>query len=130
MNKEFDFNEVGKRMPFRTPEGFFERMQAETLKRVAEEKRKKKLYRLKVGVSVALAMAAMICGFLFLPVSQPEKTEQATTVDWMAQLSPGEDAMDLYIQHLTDEELEHWMDFSENDIFYELTTQNLNEDEN
>jgi hypothetical protein len=130
MNKEFDFNEVGKRMPFRTPEGFFERMQAETLKRVAEEKRKKKLYRLKVGVSVALAMAAMICGFLFLPVSQLEKTEQATTVDWMAQLSPGEDAMDFYIQHLTDEELEHWMEFSENDIFYELTTQNLNEDEN
>ena len=130
MNKEFDFNEVGKRMPFRTPEGFFERMQAETLKRVAEEKRKKKLYRLKVGISVALAMAAMICGFLFLPVSQPEKTEQATTVDWMAQLSPGEDAMDLYIQTLTDEELEDWMEFSENDIFYELTTQNLNEDEN
>jgi hypothetical protein len=130
MNKEFDFNEVGKRMPFRTPDGFFERMQAETLKRVAEEKRKKKLYRLKVGVSVALAMAAMICGFLFLPVSQPEKTEQATTVDWMAQLSPGEDAMDFYIQHLTDEELEDWMEFSENDIFYELTTQNLNEDEN
>ena len=129
MNKEFDFNEVGKRMPFRTPDGFFERMQAETLKRVAEEKRKKKLYRLKVGVLVALAMAAMICGFLFLPVSQPEKTEQATTVDWMAQLSPGEDAMDFYIQHLTDEELEHWMEFSENDIFYELTTQNLNEDE-
>ena len=130
MNKEFDFNEVGKRMPFRTPEGFFERMQAETLKRVAEEKRKKKLYRLKVGISVALAMAAMICGFLFLPVSQPEKKEQATTVEWMAQLSPGEDAMDFYIQHLTDEELEHWMEFSENDIFYELTTQNLNEDEN
>ena len=130
MNKEFDFNEVGKRMPFRTPDGFFERMQAETLKRVAEEKRKKKLYRLKVGVSAALVMAAMICGFLFLPVSQPEKTEQATTVDWMAQLSPGEDAMDFYIQNLTDEELEDWMEFSENDIFYELTTQNLNEDEN
>ena len=130
MNKEFDFNEVGKRMPFRTPEGFFERMQAETLKRVAEEKRKKKLYRLKVGVSAALAMAAMIFGFLFLPVSLSEKTEQATTVDWMAQLSPGEDAMDLYIQNLTDEELEDWMEFSENDIFYELTTQNLNEDEN
>ena len=130
MNKEFDFNEVGKRMPFRTPEGFFERMQAETLKRLAEEKRKKKLYRLKVGVSVALAMAAMTCGFLFLPVRLPEKTEQATTVDWMAQLSPGEDAMDFYIQNLTDEELEDWMEFSENDIFYELTTQNLNEDEN
>ena len=29
MNKEFDFKEIGKRTPFRTPEGFFERMQAE-----------------------------------------------------------------------------------------------------
>ena len=130
MNKEFDFNEVGKRMPFRTPDGFFERMQAETLKRVAEEKRKKKLYRLKVGVSAALVMAAMICGFLFLPVGLSEKTGQVTTVDWMAQLSSGEDAMDFYIQNLTDEELEDWRDFSENDIFYELTTQNLKEDEN
>ena len=30
---------------------------------------------------------------------------------------------------LSDEELEEWMEFSENDIYYELTTQNLNEDE-
>ena len=129
MNKEFDFNEIGKRTPFRTPDGFFERMQAETLKRVAEEKRKKKLYRLKVGVSVALAMAAMVCGFLFLPAGLHEKTDQGSTVDWMAQLTQGEDMMDLYIQNLSDEELENWMEFSENDIYYELTTQNFNEDE-
>ena len=129
MNKEFDFNEVGKRTPFRTPEGFFERMQAETLKRVAEEKRKKKMYRLKIGVSAVLATAAMICGFLFLPVGLSERAGQPVTVDWMAQMTPGEDVMDMYIENLTDEELEHWMEFSENDIFYELTTQNLNEDE-
>ncbi len=130
MNKEFDFNEVGKRTPFRTPEGFFERMQAETLKRVAEEKRKKKMYRLKIGVSAVLATAAMICGFLFLPVGLSERAGQPVTVDWMAQMTPGEDVMDMYIENLTDEELDYWMEFSENDIFYELTTQNLNEDEN
>lgn len=130
MNKEFDFNEVGKRTPFRTPEGFFERMQAETLKRVAEEKRKKKMYRLKIGVSAVLATAAMICGFLFLPVGLSERAGQPVTVDWMAQMTSGEDVMDMYIENLTDEELDYWMEFSENDIFYELTTQNLNEDEN
>ena len=43
MEKEFDFNSIGKRTPFRTPEGFFERMQDETMRRVAEEKRKKKI---------------------------------------------------------------------------------------
>ena len=67
MEKDFDFNSIGKRTPFRTPDGFFERMQAETMKRVAEEKRQKKLYRLKWGVSVALAIAAMVCGIVFFP---------------------------------------------------------------
>ena len=31
MEKEFDFNSMGKRTPFRTPDGFFERMQTETI---------------------------------------------------------------------------------------------------
>ena len=129
MNKNFDFNEIGKRTPFRTPEGFFEKMQAETLKRVAEEKQKPKLYRLKWGVSLALATAAMLCGFLFLPSTQSPDTYQPSSTNWVAQ-TYGSDEMDLYVQELTDEELEEWIEFSENDIFYEVTTTNLDEDEN
>ena len=129
MEKEFDFNAIGKRTPFRTPEGFFERMQAETLRRVEEEKRRKKLYRLKWGVSAALAIAAMVCGFIFFPATPSDVVEPSGGNEWVAQLSDDTDDMDLYLQHLTDEELEQWMEFSENDIFYELTTQNLNEDE-
>ncbi len=129
MNKDFDFNEIGKRTPFRTPEGFFEKMQAETLKRVAEEKQKTKLYRLKWGVSLALATAAMLCGFLFLPSTQSPDTRQPSSTNWVAQ-TYGSDEMDLYVQELTDEELEEWIEFSENDIFYEVTTTNLDEDEN
>ena len=129
MNKDFDFNEIGKYTPFRTPEGFFERMQAETLKRAAEEKRKTKLYRLKWGVSLALAAAAMLCGFLFLPNTQTPNTHQPASANWVAQ-THGNDVMDLYVQELTDEELEAWIEFSENDIFYEVTTTNLDEDEN
>ena len=128
MNKDFDFNEIGKRTPFRTPEGFFEKMQAETLKRVAEEKQKTKLYRLKWGVSLALATAAMLCGFLFLPSTQSPDTRQPSSTNWVAQ-TYGSDEMDLYVQELTDEELEEWIEFSENDIFYEVTTTNLDEDE-
>jgi hypothetical protein len=129
MEKEFNFESVGKRTPFRTPEGFFERMQTETLKRVAEEKRRKRLYRLKWGVSAALAIAAMVCGFIFFPATPSDVVEPSGGNEWVAQLSDDTDDMDLYLQHLTDEELEEWMEFSENDIFYELTTQNLNEDE-
>ena len=70
MDKEFDFDAVGKRTPFRTPEGFFQRMQAETLKRVEEEKQIRKFARFKWGVSMALAVAAMVCGFIFFPAKQ------------------------------------------------------------
>ena len=129
MNKDFDFNEIGKRTPFRTPEGFFEKMHAETLKRVAEEKQKTKIYRLKWGVSLALATAAMLCGFLFLPSTQSPDTRQPSSTNWVAQ-TYGSDEMDLYVQELTDEELEEWIEFSQNDIFYEVTTTNLDEDEN
>ena len=129
MDKNFDFDAIGKRTPYRTPEGFFERMQAETLKRVAEEKRKKKIYRLKVGISAALAIAAMVCAFVFLPMGQTQVDTPADTSGWIAQFGGDVDPMDLYLQGLSDEELQHWIEFSENDIFYELTTENLNEDE-
>ena len=129
MEKEFDFNSIGKRTPFRTPEGFFERMQTETMRRVAEEKRKKKLYRLKWGVSVALAIAAMVCGIVFIPSAPTEVVYPANTNEWVAQMTGDTDAMDLYLRGISDEELEEWVEFSENDIYYELTTENLNEDE-
>ena len=129
MEKEFDFNAIGKRTPFRTPEGFFERMQTETLKRVEEEKRIRKIVRFKWGMSMALAVAAMVCGFIFFPATPSEKVELSYENEWLAQMSDETDAMDLYLQGLTDEELEEWIQFSENDIFNELTTQNLIEDE-
>ena len=129
MEKEFDFNSIGKRTPFRTPEGFFERMQAETMKRVAEEKKRKKLYRLKWGVSVALAIAAMVCGFVFFPSAPAEMPQTHHANEWVAQMKGGADAMDIYLQGISDEELQEWVEFSENDIFIELTTENLNEDE-
>ena len=129
MEKDFDFNSIGKRTPFRTPEGFFERMQAETMKRVAEEKRKKKLYRLKWGVSVALAIAAMVCGIVFFPSVPTEVVYPTNTNEWVAQMTGDTDAMDLYLRDISDEELEEWVEFSENDIYYELTTENLNDDE-
>ena len=127
MSKDFNFEEIGKRTPFRTPEGFFERMQAETLKRAAEEKRRKKLFRLRVGFSAAMAVAAMICGFVFFSAPDSELPSPENPAEWVAQLNS--DAIDLYIQDLTDEELEEWVEFSENDIYYELTTQNSDEDE-
>ncbi|MBE6287716.1 MAG: hypothetical protein E7099_05970 [Mediterranea massiliensis] len=129
MKKDFDFDRIGKQNPFLTPEGFFERMQAESIKRVTEERSRKKRYFLQRSVTVGLAMAAMICGFLLLPQLSQEEEKQPTTTVWLAQTTEVTDVIDLYLQNLTDEELEEWIEFSENDIFYELTNENLNENE-
>ncbi len=123
MNKDFDFNEVGKRMPFRTPEGFFEKMQAETMVRIKAEKRRKKLYRLNIGITAVLSAAAIWCGVMFFfPTQSSDPVQQGIGNEWLANV---EDPMELYLQQLSDEELEAWIEFSENDIYYELMNENV-----
>lgn len=127
MNKDFDFESVGKRTPFRTPDGFFNDMQTRILEQASEERRRRKRLRWQMIVGGVLSAAAMIAGIVFFIGVKPDNTSQPLPAEWVAQ--NGVDAMDLYLQGLSDEELEHWIEFSENDIFYELTTENLNEDE-
>ena len=113
MEKEFDFKEIGKQMPYRTPEGFFERMQRETLARTVDERRKKRIYKLKVGMAAVLSAAAVWCGIVFFQHTPAEPDITSTEV----LLASTDDPMDMYLQQLTDEELQEWMEFSENDIF-------------
>ena len=127
MEKDFDFKTIGKRTPFRAPEGFFDEAKAGILKRAEEEQRMRKLSRIRIGISVALAAAAMVCGIVFFPEAPQEMPAQIPSVDWVAHNAT--DAVDLYVRDLTDEELQEWIAFSENDIYYELTTENLNENE-
>ena len=128
MDKEFDFNEIGKRMPYRVPETFFEDVQAKVLKRAGEEKKRLRIRRLWWGGSIALAVAAMLCGAVFFIGMPKEATQEELPLEWVAQNTT--DAVELYLNDLTDDELQEWIEFSENDIYYELTTENLNEDEN
>ena len=62
MAKDFDFNEIGKRMPYRTPEMFFENVQANVLKRADEERKRRKNLVFQWGGFITLAVAAMISG--------------------------------------------------------------------
>ena len=130
MSKDFDFNEIGKRMPYRVPDTFFENVQANVLKRAGEEKKRLRIRRGWWGGSIALAVAAMMCGVVFFSNVPKELPERGMDTGWVALGDMGTDAMDMYVRSLTDEELEEWVEFSENDIYYELLTENLNEDEN
>lgn len=117
MEKDFDFNKVGKQMPYRIPDRFFERMQEETLRRVEAEQRKKKIYRLKVGFATLLSAAAIWCGVLFFIHPSSSNQENSLNIAELMAETDCDDPFCVYLHQLTDEELEEWIAFNDNDVF-------------
>ncbi len=65
MKKEFDFDDIGKKTPYRVPEGFFDEMQRNVRKHTYGGKPAG--HRLWITVSAGIAIAAALVGFLFMP---------------------------------------------------------------
>ena len=85
MEKEFDFNRIGKRMPYKTPEGFLDEMEANVWREVHDElpqtQHKRKTFRLRVFAG-AMAVAASIALLLvFNPFSHKEQTDSFSSVE-------------------------------------------------
>ena len=61
--KEFDFDSVGKRLPYATPEGFFERakMQAKSLDAGAQGLHRRRTF-IVTRVEIAAAVVLAVCG--------------------------------------------------------------------
>lgn len=116
MDKDFDFDNIGKRTPYRTPDNFFEdshRQILESTVRVLIKKRRQR--RIIWGV---IAVAAVLAGLLFTPSLLYMKTERSDATIWVAdQKHIASDPMDKWINELSDEELEELVNFSESDIF-------------
>ena len=70
----FNFDQVGKRMPYSTPEGFFKEMEANILEQVKDDKPKpvriqpKKRPLMKVIWTAAIAVAASVAVLLVLNI--------------------------------------------------------------
>lgn len=116
MNKEFDFDDIGKKMPYRTPDNFFEDMQQKVMECTYGGQRPK--HRLQILSSVAIAAAAVLAGLLFIPSYFQTGDVPNGTLDILAiERRSGSDSADKWIYELSDEELEELVNFSENDIF-------------
>lgn len=104
---KFDFDQVGKRMPYSTPEGFFKEMEANILEQVKDDKQVpvrrqlKKRSLMKVIWTAAMAVAASVAVLLVLNIdfmaphsSLPSQTDnEMQAVDQaFAQLSSADQA--------------------------------------
>ena len=71
---KFDFDQVGKRMPYSTPEGFFKEMEVNILEQVKDDKQvpvrrqPKKRPLMKVIWTAAMAVAASVAVLLVLNI--------------------------------------------------------------
>ena len=71
---KFDFDQVGKRMPYSTPEGFFKEMEANILEQVKDDKQvpvrrqPKKRPLMKVIWTAAMVVAASLAVLLVLNI--------------------------------------------------------------
>lgn len=60
MKKEFDFEQVGKRMPYSVPDGFFDKMEEKVMAEVAQTNSKKEGARKGMWGGIFLAIAASV----------------------------------------------------------------------
>lgn len=84
MEKEFDFNRIGKRMPYKTPEGFLDEMEANVWREVQHEfpkTHKRKTFRLRVFAGAMTVAASIALLLVFHPFSPKEETDSFSHVE-------------------------------------------------
>lgn len=108
MTQPFDFDKVGKRTPYRVPEGFFEDMQQQVMNRVEPRRRRGPLlWRIS---SAIVGVAAVVSALVFLPRTQTESQPASVReTQWVASNS--------WIEQLSDEDLEAMDELNEYDVF-------------
>lgn len=110
MDKNFDFNQVGKRMPYSTPDDFFAKMQSDILDAVQDMPQKNteiktnrhtvRKWLWPVSLSAAVAVVAMfVINIHFLAPNTPTASSDIQDVEQaFAHLSEGDQAfiLDVY----------------------------------
>lgn len=83
MEKQFDFNQVGKRMPYGVPDGFFDRLQDNVMHEIKEaqdsqpaktfKSKPRKAWFVRLAPITAVAAAALVA-LLLIPYGMPKET--------------------------------------------------------
>lgn len=83
MEKDFDFERIGKRMPYKTPEGFFDEMEANIKKRKEElsKTHKRKTYRLRIFAGASAVAASIALLVVFNRLSPEKRADSFSNVE-------------------------------------------------
>jgi len=82
MEQNFDFNSVGKKMPYTLPDGFFDQLEENVMNEVkaepAKENKSGKAKTIRIAIRTLLAVAACIALFLVVKKALPQGDDTIT----------------------------------------------------
>ena len=114
---KFDFDQVGKRMPYSTPEGFFKEMEANILEQVKDDKQVpvrrqlKKRPLMKVIWTAAMAVAASVAVLLVLNIDFSASSSQPL------QVNNGIQEVDKAFAQLSSADQDYLLNLYQEDVF-------------
>ncbi|MBP5714162.1 MAG: hypothetical protein J6X07_05635 [Prevotella sp.] len=80
MEQNYDFNSVGKKMPYTVPDGFFDQLEEQVMNEVKAEpaKEKKPMKAVRIAIRTLLAVAACVALFLVVKKALPQGDDTIT----------------------------------------------------
>ena len=76
MEQNYDFNSIGKKMPYTVPDNFFDKLEEDVMNEVASQPvKEKKPKALRIAIRTLLAVAACLALFLIVKKALPQGEE-------------------------------------------------------
>ena len=114
MDKQFNFEQVGKRMPYNVSDGFFDQLEQNVMAEIKTDKGEsaqptaQKSRTITVAVRVLLAAAAAVALFFVVTKNLPNDNSQAIDTFELVELA---------YNNLSTEDQEYLMEVYEEDVF-------------
>ena len=104
--KQFDFEQIGKRMPYSVPDGFFDKLEADVMNEVRGKKEEEKNGTIrKTALRVALAAAACVILLFVLKPTLPKNE------------AVGFESVELAFNNLSQDDQDYLLSVYEHDVF-------------
>lgn len=110
MEKEFDFDKIGKRMPYQTPDGFFDKMEDDIWHEVKQDLQPKPKHRAKRVRVLAWVLSAAACIALVVVLHAGHRQNLQQQADSLAQV-------DKAFANLSPEDQAYMLQVYQEDVF-------------
>ena len=120
MEQNYDFNRIGKQMPYTVPDGFFDKLEENVMNEVKAQPVRKKAVTIRMAIRTAIAVAACIA--LFFVVKKVLPQGQDAAIDDF-------ENVELAFNNLSTEDQDYLLEVYQEELFLENDLNELDNEE-